>query len=106
VNAVTVNISRSRSTQAKEQTGIRSTQENKRSASEGLTQCVYSKIVSVIIICKFCLTIYPINRDIESRTHKLLDALPGNTSQCCKCSLCVAEGRSSQYQFYSVFFEH
>jgi hypothetical protein len=37
------------------------TEENKRSASEELTPGAYSKIESVIINCKFRLTIYPIN---------------------------------------------
>jgi hypothetical protein len=32
------------------------------SAGEKLTQCVYSKIETVISNCKFRLTIYPINR--------------------------------------------
>jgi hypothetical protein len=53
VNAVTVNISRGRSTQARQRIGIRSTQENKRSAGEELTQYVYSKIETVITDCKF-----------------------------------------------------
>jgi hypothetical protein len=78
----------------------------KRSANEQLTQCAHSKtqsiltncedfkcdykvvcalkysdIQSVIIICKFRVTIYLINGDIKSRTHKLFDALPGNTPQ-------------------------
>jgi hypothetical protein len=50
----------------------RSTEEYKRSAGEELTQCDYSKIESVIINCKFRLMIYPINRDIKSRTRSLL----------------------------------
>jgi hypothetical protein len=61
-----------RSTQARHRIGIRSTKENKRSAGEELTQADYSKIESVVINCKFRLTIYPINRDIKSRTHELL----------------------------------
>jgi hypothetical protein len=96
VNAVTANISRGRNTQ-RQRIGTKSTEENKRSASEQLTPCAYNKIQSVVINCedfkcdykvvcvlkysdiqsvtincKFCLTIYPINRDIKSRTHKLL----------------------------------
>jgi hypothetical protein len=50
-NAVTVNISCCRSTQARQRIGIRSTQENKMSAGEELTQCVYSKIETVISMC-------------------------------------------------------
>jgi hypothetical protein len=41
--------------------GTRSTEEYERSASEELTQCVYNKVETVIINCKFLLTIYPIN---------------------------------------------
>jgi hypothetical protein len=53
VNAVTVNISRGRSTQATQRIGIRSTKENKRSAGEELTHCDYIKIETIINNCKF-----------------------------------------------------
>jgi hypothetical protein len=39
---------------------------------------VILRVLSLIIILPGD---YPINRDIKPRTHKLLDALPGNTSQ-------------------------
>jgi hypothetical protein len=53
LNAVTVNISRGRITETGQRIGIRSTQENKRSAGEELMQCDYSEIATVIINCKF-----------------------------------------------------
>jgi hypothetical protein len=55
-----------RSTQRRQRIGTRSTEENKRSTYEELTQCDYSKIESVIIYLLFRLTIYPINRYIKS----------------------------------------
>jgi hypothetical protein len=60
-----------RSMQTAQRIGIRSIEEYKRSASEELMQCAYSMVETVIINCKFRLKIYPINRDIKSRTHKL-----------------------------------
>jgi hypothetical protein len=48
VNAVTVNISRGRSTQARQRIGTRSPEENKGSAGEDF-KCDYSKIETVII---------------------------------------------------------
>jgi hypothetical protein len=51
-----------RSMQARQQIGLRSTKEYKESAGEELTQCDYNEIESVIMNCKFRLTIYPINR--------------------------------------------
>jgi hypothetical protein len=47
--------------QTRQQIGTRSTEEYERSAGEELTQCDYSETESVIINCKFRLTIYPIN---------------------------------------------
>jgi hypothetical protein len=53
VNAVTVNISRDRSTQKwRQRIRTKSTEEYKRSASEHLTQCDYNKIESVVINCE------------------------------------------------------
>jgi hypothetical protein len=51
-------------------------EEYERSGSEELTQCVYSKIETVIIDCKFCL-VY--NQYIEHKIQNPLitDALPG-----------------------------
>jgi hypothetical protein len=49
VNAITVNNSQGRSMQTRQLTGARSTEENKGSACEELTQCAYSKTESVII---------------------------------------------------------
>jgi hypothetical protein len=68
-----------RNTQARQRIEIRSTEEYKESACEELTHCDYSEIESVIVNCKFRMMIYPINRNNESRTHKLFDALPGES---------------------------
>jgi hypothetical protein len=65
VNAVTVNISRGRSTQARQRIGTRSTQEYKRSAGEELSQFDLNKSKSVITNCKFRLSIYPINQALN-----------------------------------------
>jgi hypothetical protein len=47
-----VNNSRGRSAQARQRIGTRSTEDNKRSGSEQLTQCACSKIKSVRINCE------------------------------------------------------
>jgi hypothetical protein len=83
-----VNNSRSRSTQTRQRIGTRSIEENKRSGSEELTQCDYSKIESVVINCEDFKCDYSkietvvVNGNsawyisnkpsIKSRTHKLL----------------------------------
>jgi hypothetical protein len=58
-----------RNTQVRQRIEVRSIEEYKESAGEELTQCDYSKTESVIINCKLLLTIYPIHRDIESKTQ-------------------------------------
>jgi hypothetical protein len=51
VSSVTVNNSHGRSMETRQRIGTRSTEENKESACEELTQCAYSKIDSVVINC-------------------------------------------------------
>jgi hypothetical protein len=87
-----VNNSCSRSTQTRQRIETRSTEENKESACEELTQCAYSKIQSDVINCEdfkcdykvVCALKYsdiqsviincnsvrqPINQSIKSKTH-------------------------------------
>jgi hypothetical protein len=65
--------------QTRQRIGTRSTEENKRSAGEELTQCAHSKIESVIIV------IPPDDLSNKSRykiqNQQITDALPDNTSQ-------------------------
>jgi hypothetical protein len=55
-------VTRQEARKQESELGLGAAEEYKRSVGIELTQCVYSKIETVIIICKFRQTIYPINR--------------------------------------------